>query len=332
MAFEASVADNIIEELWFGTEDPNHSNEVAAASMAAATAKAVGLKPFPAVAQHCLALLSEPDVDMRKLHETMEKDPVLASQLLRLANSAMFRPVRPYTSLEQAIVRLGTQTVQELVASVAMFRLFQDVDGVGATVRDHCAASAAIVRVLGTEARYRGVGKTFLATLMHDVGKLMMMQVGEFHYEGLTEEQLGEADSVHLLEREALGYDHAVLGAHVLDAWHLPEELSRAVAWHHQPGRAYEDEQQATVIAYLRVADQLEYQMRKSRELDDAFIERLADHGANAYVGYSADVYRGLWPKLVDASDDVLGATTAEPKKQPPALPRKAAGGRGARR
>ena len=318
MALEESVAENIIEELWFGTEDPNHSNDVAAASMAAATAKAVGLKPFPAVAQHCLALLSEPDVDMHKLHETMEKDPILASQLLRLANSAMFRPVRPYTSLEQAIVRLGTQTVQELVASVAMLRLFQDVDGVGAAVRDHCAASAAIARVLGTEARFRGVGKTFLATLMHDVGKLMMMQVDEFAYDKLTPEQLNTPDSVHLLEREALGYDHAVLGAHVLDAWHLPEELSRAVAWHHQPGRAYEDEDLAQVIAYVRIADELEYKIRHSRDIDDAWIEELAEHGANAYVGYSADVYRGLWPKLVEATDDLLGTLKApEPKAKP---------------
>ncbi|MCB1185517.1 HDOD domain-containing protein, partial [bacterium] len=165
---------------------------------------------------------------------------VLAGKLLRVANTPMFRPRQPYTSLEQAIVRLGTKTVQELVAGIATMGLFADVGGIGERIRDHSAGVAAIARVLGTEWRFRGVGRAFLAGLMHDLGKLLILQTGELDYSTLSPAQLETPDEVHLCERVTLGFDHAVLGAHVLSLWNLPPDLTRIVAWHHQPGRAYE--------------------------------------------------------------------------------------------
>ncbi|MEO0325268.1 MAG: HDOD domain-containing protein [Myxococcota bacterium] len=301
------LADNVLEELWFGDDDPLRDVRTASESMAAATAKATGLKPFPAVAQHVLGLLSNPKVDIAALNESLEKDPVLASQLLRLANSALFRPAVPYASLEAAIVRLGTQTVQELVASVAMMSLFEDTHSPAESMRDHGAAVAAIGRILAQSVRYRGVGTVFLAGLMHDVGKLMIHQVGEFDYNTLGKD-LGEADRTHLIERETLGYDHAVIGGHVLDAWHLPPALCRAVAWHHQPGRALSEgtEDDGMVVSLVRMADHIEYQLRKSREPDPEFLAHLAASSDNATADFSADVLEALWPKITESVDELL--------------------------
>ncbi|MEM1415842.1 MAG: HDOD domain-containing protein [Myxococcota bacterium] len=308
----SGLADNVLEELWFGDDDPQRDVRAASESMAAATAKATGLKPFPAVAQHVLGLLSDPQVNVKLLNEALEKDPILASQLLRLANSALFRPAVPYASLEAAIVRLGTQTVQELVASVAMMSLFEDAQKPAEAIRDHGAAVAAIGRILAQSVRYRGVGTVFLTGLMHDVGKLMIHQVGELDYTAFVEE-LTEPDRMHLIEREHLGYDHAVLGAHVLDAWHLPPALCRAVAWHHQPGRAYDEgtEDDQMVVSIVRLADHIEYQLRKDREADRDFLEHLALSGDNASTDFSADVLEAMWPKLVENVDELLSVLVA---------------------
>jgi HD-like signal output (HDOD) protein len=48
---------------------------------------------------------------------------------------------------------------------------------------------------------------------------------------------VGTTDELHLREREFLGYDHAVLGGHVLAKWGLPSPLPKVVAW--QQGRRF---------------------------------------------------------------------------------------------
>lgn len=303
------LAENVLEELWFGDDDPRRTDLEASSSLAAAVGAASGLKSFPAVAQQIMSLLAEPDVDLSKVQDVMERDPALASQLLRVANSPVFRPVRPYASLEQAILRLGTRQVGELVAGVATMGMFKDVDGIGLRIRDHCAGVAAIARVIAMELRYRGVGSVFLAGLLHDVGKLLSLQVGEVGYDEFDETLLETADVVHLVEREFVGYDHAVLGAHLLERWQMSELVMRAVAWHHQPGRAYEQGGDvAKVVAMLRIADRIEYQVRTGQAPDEEFTESLARDAANAYIDYSSDVYQAMWPKFEEAYRELLSA------------------------
>ncbi|NOY90043.1 MAG: HDOD domain-containing protein [Deltaproteobacteria bacterium] len=304
-----SLADAVLEELWFGDDDPQRSSLEASQSLASAVADATGLKSFPAVAQRVLALLAEPDVQLSKVQEAMEADPSLASQLLRLANSAAFRPRRPYSSLEQAIVRLGTRQVSDLVAGVATLGLFRETGGIGPRVRDHSVGVAAIARVLATQARDPAVGVAFLAGLLHDVGKLLSLQVAEMPYEALPDELLEAPDRVHVEERVRLGYDHAVLGAHVLQKWNMDSLLTQVVAWHHQPVRAYEaGGDVAKVVAYLRVANRAEYLLARDEKPDDAIFESFAKDAANSWLDHSADVYRALWPELNDARQDLLAA------------------------
>lgn len=304
---DETVGDNLSEELWFGDINPGRTNSQAADSVAAAVAKASGLKPFPAVAAELMRMLANPDFDMREVKESVERDPALATRLLRVANSALFRSSAACDSIETAIVRLGAQTVGEIVAGVATMTMFSDEAGLGARMRDHCAGVAALARVLGTSWRLRGVPQLFLCGLLHDVGVMLSLQVGDFDYGSLTEEELENADLVHLKEREVLGYDHAVLGAHVLDLWKIPYPVSPVVAWHHQPGTAYKDSPQiGLMVAMLRLADKLEYQLNRSEALDDAYLEELIKIGACDFADISAGDLRMMWPHLVAARQDVF--------------------------
>lgn len=295
------------ECLWFGEGAPEEVAERAAESLAASVARASGLKPFPAVAQHVLSLLAKQDVDARTLHETLEKDPVLATRVLRVASSPAYNPGRPYVSLEQALVRLGNRAVGELVAGVAAMGVFSDESGVGEVVRSHCASVAAIARVIGTERRFRGVGRAFLAALLHDVGKLMLVAVGEFDY---SPEMLQRPDECHIRERLALGYDHAAVGASVLREWGLDDSLVRLVAFHHQPGHVYSfDPLEVQIAAYLRLADAIEYAFRLDPETPDPErLDVLVSHEANTYVSLSAAGLAALWPRFREEIDALRSA------------------------
>lgn len=307
-----NLAEDVLEELWFGDDDPDRSRQEASQSLAASAAKAAGLKPFPAVAAKVLGLLEEPKVDIRKLRAEIEVDPALAGRLIRVANSPVFRPMSPYSSLDAVVMRLGTQNVAEIVAAIATVSMFEDVSGLGMQIRNHCTGAAAIGRVLGAEWRRGGVSSLFLATLMHDLGKLLSIQTGEISYETMDPELFDQPNRVHIAERQLVGYDHAILGAHVLDRWDFPQALCRIVGWHHNPGRAYEHGGDiGLVVALLRLADKIEYQMTRNLEVDPLFIEELAEQGEAAYADYSRELLMGLWPKLVAARAEIADSLLA---------------------
>ncbi|HEY2404962.1 MAG TPA: HDOD domain-containing protein [Polyangiaceae bacterium] len=309
-AAERALSEAIRENLWFGDDDPERSASQASHSLAAAVARAAGLKPFPVVAQRVMQLLDDPDTPTVKIRRAIEQDPALAARLLRVANSALYSPAVSCRSIDDAIVRLGNRTVTEIVTSLATLGMFSDVQGLGLTFRDHCVAVAALARVLGTEWRYRGVEGAFLAGLMHDIGKLLAMQAGDIHYESFDPAALAKPDEIHIHERAVSGFDHAVLGAHVLEHWKLPGEVAQIVAWHHQPGRAFAAGGSiGTGVALLRLADTIEYQLRRSRDLDEAFVEQLAQDGAAEYAQFSREILIAMWPKFVAAREEMGRAT-----------------------
>lgn len=308
-ATELQLSEAVREQLWFGDEDPARTALEASRSLAAALATAMGLKPFPAIAQRAITLLKDPDAPLRKVREALEKDPAITAGLLRIANSAAYRPRHPLTSIEEAVQRLGSRHVLEIVTCVAAMGLFKDAKGVALPLRDHCSRVGAITRVLAAEWHQRTADNPFLCGLLHDLGKLLLIQVSSIDYQTLDPKVLRQPDEAFVHERALLGYDHAVLGGHVLDAWKLPQTVAEVVAWHHQPGRAYAHGGELGLgVALVRMANLIDYQMRREPLVNDAFIESLAQDGAAQYSGYSEAVLRAMWPKLKDASDQILSA------------------------
>ena len=92
-------------------------------------------------------------------------------------------PTRACETVADAVLRLGNKNVAEIISGIVVFGMFSDVEGLGARVRDHSAGVAAVARVLAVEWRHDGAEHVFLSSLLHDVGKLLMMQAGAPRYE-----------------------------------------------------------------------------------------------------------------------------------------------------
>jgi putative nucleotidyltransferase with HDIG domain len=215
---------------------------------------------------------------MEQVRDLIEEDPALASRILRVANSAAFHARVPCASIQDAIVRMGARTVADLASGMAAMTAFADLKGAGKAVREHCVGTAAIVRALA----YRmsdGVDPAvaFLAGLLHDIGKLLILQTRHQSYAELVAATAGTPDELHLQEREFLGYDHAVLGGHVLAKWGLPNPVPKIVAWHHQPARAYQEGGSvAALVAVVRIADVIDTLVSSDKLAEGAALKRLA--------------------------------------------------------
>jgi putative nucleotidyltransferase with HDIG domain len=214
----------------------------------------------------------------------VEEDPALAAGLLRVANSAFFAHAKAASSVQQAIVRLGQTQVKEIVYSVATMGMFKDVGGYGKSVRDHCASTGALVQYIARDVAPAHEDGLFLCGLLHDIGKLMLINSGEIDYPADNIETVLTPDSVHVFEREELGYDHAVLAGHIIAAWNMEEKISKVVAWHHQPSRAYKDEEIGPMVALLRIADKLDFEMSREDENFEEFLKNLENSSDCQYL------------------------------------------------
>lgn len=303
----ASTEEVIRPQFWYLDEHKVHDAALARHRLLGAVLLSSKIRPFPVVARQVLTLLGAEDYRTADLEGMIMKDPALSATFLRIANSALYRGLMPCESVLMACARLGRNAVREIVVGVATMDMFRDVKSRGAAMRNHCAGVAAIARTLADEWHLRAGDQLFLTGLLHDIGKLLCLQAGIESYDGLPSECLDAPDQLHLVERDRLGYDHAVLGAHVLSSWKIPEPIPQMVAWHHQPERAYEHGGTVGLqVALLRLADQLEYRLRHNSAPTEAFIEQVSASPEARHVGFSAADLRNAWTQMIDSRDEVL--------------------------
>jgi putative nucleotidyltransferase with HDIG domain len=233
----------------------------------------------------------------------MESDPSLAGMVLRISNST-FYAANGRTSLDvrEAVVKIGGGRVRELVMGLATLQLLKGRGRLARNCRDHCAGTAAISRVL---AGVVGIapGSLFVAGLLHDAGRMLLMESGEIDYVAL--EKVAK-DQVPVAERQAVGFDHAVLGGHVLKAWGMTEPVPKLVAWHHHPARAWAaGGELATQVAVLRFADHICDAMEDPDNKGEAWRE-LAQGPEREWSGLTEHRLSTLWRMLEGARAETL--------------------------
>jgi putative nucleotidyltransferase with HDIG domain len=75
----------------------------------------------------------------------------------------------------------------------------------------------------------------FMCGLLRDIGKLALNIRYGSGYVSLIADHSHEGRSFEEAEREALGFDHAQVGAALARRWQLPERVAQAIERHHAP-------------------------------------------------------------------------------------------------
>lgn len=296
LAVLADVSFAVDEELWFGERADVESEKLAAQSMAARAGRILGAKPFPLAARKLAELTRDPDVPLKDLVTVLESDSALSARLLRLVNSAGYALRVRCTSVRHAAALVGIEKLHQVSTTAAILDLFDSQTAHAARILEHGTIVAALSRYLAAHLSLP-TDDLFTAGFLHDIGKLMLLETEGENYVDLLNEHGEEFDCLHRAERERFGFDHAVLGAHVLAAWNIPQPIPRLVAWHHQLGRAYEaGTRWCSLVCTLRLADQLSY----SLDVEDAAreIERLASGEAARFLEISEPQLDAMWHEL----------------------------------
>ena len=166
-----------------------------------------------------------------------KQDPAFAVKLIALANSASSAPTVPVVSIRDALTRMGTQAIRNLVASLAVQRVFLPTKPNEVRLWQHSVYTAFAAAQIAESAPNIDVdpAEAYLVGLLHDIGRFVMfehaapnlLKVDESHWE--TPEQLIEADV------EVYKFTHSELGFKACQHWHLPESICDVIRLHHTP-------------------------------------------------------------------------------------------------
>jgi putative nucleotidyltransferase with HDIG domain len=212
------------------------------------------IPPLPEVVSQVMELTNDPDASAAELNRVISKDEALTANLLKLCNSSYYGLPRVISSVTQAIMYLGFQTVRNMVLSSTLDQILKQYDlslynykpnGLA----EHSFAVAVGAQVISKRLRPGLRDTAFTAGLLHDVGKIILAR-----YVAESKDKLVSAGDSSLIdlaaEKEVFGVDHAEVGARVADSWNFPQELTLAIGYHHQP-EAAKGRPLLAVIVYL---------------------------------------------------------------------------------
>jgi len=221
-------------------------------------AKVETIPALPTAAGRMVMLLRDPDVDIAEVIRTIEYDPSLTTNMLRLANSAYFAGPRSISSLRDAVVRLGFNRIFQLVITSAILpvarQAVQGYDLPPGMLLEHSIAVAIGAEELAAMLKLKTPPATFTAGLLHDLGKVILGTFLEVDAKPIVDLAFQEKISFEQAEARVLGIDHAEAGAALLERWDLPTTIVQVVRWHHQP-ESYQGE--PVVMDLVHAADHL---------------------------------------------------------------------------
>jgi len=187
-----------------------------------------------------LASLAGEDVSFAKLGDLIEKDTVVAGNILHLVNSALYARRATITSVRHALALLGMDKVRNTLLGMSISRMWSQVKTPPVWSMARFNRHSAAVAILSDQIASRIPAAVypegaFVGGLLHDLGRLLIALGLPDEFTRLVKLHEQSERSWTECERELLGFTHADLSAEALGKWEFPEEVRIAVRDHHNP-------------------------------------------------------------------------------------------------
>ncbi len=212
---------------------------------------------FPKSVQRILELSRDINCQPKELVAVIEKDPVMTMKLLHIINSAYYSFPKQITSVGQAIVFIGLNTIKNMALSFAVIGVLPQHNNAGYDMQRylmHSLITAGLARLLCQKFNKDGTdpGDCNLAGLLHDFGKVVFAQFMPEEFKLALAYSAENKVPLHIAEQRIIGIDHSEVGAMLVEGWQFPKELSNAIRNHHNVALST-----STLQCCLWVADQL---------------------------------------------------------------------------
>ena len=215
---------------------------------------------FPKSVEKILELTRDANCTPKDLVQVIDKDPVVTVKILKVVNSAYYSLPKQITSIGNAVVYLGFNTIKNLALSIAAIGMLPKNNAAHFDADQyllHSLATAGIAKKLALRVDNADPMDCFIAGLLHDFGKMVFAQFMPAEFRRALEISHANHSSLHLALQQTIGVDHAVVGAMLVEKWRFSPALIATI------GRQFGPEPKDTdMIACVFGANQIAKKMQ----------------------------------------------------------------------
>jgi putative nucleotidyltransferase with HDIG domain len=252
-----------------------------------------GMPAFPKSVEKILQLTRDVNCTPKDIVQVIDKDPVVTVKILKVVNSAYYSLPRQITSVNNAVVYLGFNTIKNLALAIAAIGMLPKHNAADFDVDQyllHSLSTAGIARKLAIQTGDADPMDCFIGGLLHDFGKVVFAQFLPAEFRQALQMSQTSNSSLHEALRKTVGVDHAVVGAMLVEKWRFAPELINTISHQYEANKV-----DTSLFACVFTANQI------SKQLGFGFGGNPCIHTLPEQV---ARRMRGTLDEVIAASDD----------------------------
>ncbi len=202
------------------------------------------LPTLPDVLLKLNEVMADPEASADEVAQVISLDPSIATNILRIVNSAYYGLQVRVSSVNLAVSIMGFNMTRKVALKAAVFTQFSNRDACTVPHFDlsqfwrHSIYTGVAARTLG-QATDALAGThpedLYICGLLHDIGKVILLESAREPFGDAIAASVRDQRSLQAVEQEVFGYTHADVGSVLAIQWFLPEELTIAIRYHHEP-------------------------------------------------------------------------------------------------
>lgn len=214
------------------------------------------LVSLPEVCTRIHQMLEDPRYTSKDIGHVLSQDVDLTARLLKIVNSSFYGFPAKIDTIKRAITVVGNSELLVLVLATSSIMTFRNIPADlmnMATFWRHSVYTGVIARLLATKCNVLHSERLFVAGLLHDIGKLVILYKLPDEARAVLEAvkshpQKNPVDTQYKTEERILGFNHAIVGMEMLKLWNLPESLQVSVGMHHSPQIADSHQLESAIV------------------------------------------------------------------------------------
>jgi HD-like signal output (HDOD) protein len=236
-------------------------------------------------------LIDDPAASMQDIADVIDFDPALTMQILKVANSALYKFPNKVESVSKAIQVIGTKSIYDLVIAYGAAKAFESVEQEVISLDkfwEQSVSCALISKLFGDKLGLKATERLFVAGLLHNVGELVMVSLNP---EAAKKCSLySEQKTPMKLQQETLGFYYTEVSSALIQLWGIPETIYEPIGLIHETSTSTDNIDECIMqLAYVMAVEnvnqefyhnntQLEPSMYECLDFEIEDLEVVLDH------------------------------------------------------
>ncbi|MBI3562760.1 MAG: HDOD domain-containing protein [Gammaproteobacteria bacterium] len=253
----------------------------------------VRLVSLPEVCIRVNEMLEDPKINANDIGKVICQDTGLTARLLKIVNSSFYGFPSRIETVSRAVTVIGLRELRGLVLAASAVEAFSKIpNDVLNMVKfwRHSVYCGVVAKLLAQRCHVLHSERLFVAGLLHDIGKLIISHRLPGEAREILRLQKENQGSDLELERQVLGFDHAMVGGELLKVWQMPKTLMYAVRHHHQP---QESDDAIIDVALVHIANGLTFVAEQG--LEEEYGEHTIEPYAWQTTGLNESIQDGIF-------------------------------------